>query len=89
MLIESEVQARLEREHIKDVDGFHVTVREDSTGDVAAFICAVVPDGVREAPGYFEKSKRIEDQVFDIFKREFPGYWPYVRFRSLSEMAAP
>lgn len=88
MLDENEVRARLEREDIPDVEGYHVVIREDSTGDVAAFIYVIVPDELTSRTDFIERTEGIDDRVFELFSREFQGYWPYVRFRSASEMAA-
>lgn len=87
MLDENEVKARLEREEISDVEGYHVEIPEDSTGDVAAFIYVIVPDEIASRTDFIESTERIDDKVFELFSREFQGYWPYVRFRSASEMA--
>jgi len=86
-LDENEVKARLEREAIPNVDGYQVTIKEDSTGDIAAFIFVTVPDDVSFRPDYFEQTRIIDYRILEVFNREFPGFWPYVRFRSVSEMA--
>lgn len=88
MLDEKEILARLERADIPNVDQFHVTVRLDSTGEVAAFIYVIVPDEITREPDFFERTRAIDATIFQLFKREFAGYWPYVRFRSVSEMAS-
>lgn len=88
MLDENEVKARLEREAIPNVDGYQVTIKEDSTGDIAAFIFVTLPDGITSRSDYFEQTKLIDDRIFNLFDHEFQGYWPYVRFRSASQMAA-
>ena len=88
MLSEDDVKARLEQEGIPNVDGYQVTIKEDSTGDIAAFIFVTVPDDVSSRPDFFEQTKMIDDKIFNLFDHEFQGYWPYVRFRSASQMAA-
>lgn len=87
-LSEEEVKTRLELEGIPNVDGYQVSIREDSTGDVAAFIFVTLPDALASRADYFEQTKMIDDKIFNVFDQEFQGYWPYVRFRSASQMAA-
>lgn len=88
MLDENEVKARLEREAIPNVDGYLVAVEPDHTGAESAFIHAIIPDWIAELDDFFPYTRVIDEQIFEVFKRDFPGYWPYVSFQSVSETAA-
>ena len=88
MLDENEVKARLEREVIPNVDHFLVTVEPDHTGAESAFIYAVIPDAIAELDDFSPYTRVIDDRIFEVFKQDFPGFWPYVSFQSVSETAA-
>ncbi len=88
MLDESEVKARLEREAIPNVDHFLVSVEPDHTGADAAFIRIVMPDYIAALDDFLPYTRPIKDRIFDLFIQEFPGYWPYMSFQSVSETAA-
>ena len=88
MLDENEVRERLEREAIPNVDHYDVSLRPDSTGEDAAYIYVIVPDEFAKATDFFERAHLIDNRIFDLFDKEFPGYWPYIKFRAVSEMAS-
>lgn len=88
MLDENEVKARLEREAIANVDHYDVLVELDHTGAECAFIYVMVPDAIAELEDFSPYTQAIDSRIFELFKREFPGYWPHVNFRSVSEAAA-
>lgn len=85
MLDENEVRARLEQAGIPNVDHFEVTTGPDHTGAEAAFIYAVIPDEIAELEYFSAFTRAIDNRIIDVFKIEFPGIWPYVSFRSVSE----
>lgn len=88
MLDESEVRARLEQEAIPNVDHFEIAVGHDHTGAECAFIYVIVPDTIAELDDFSPYTQPIDDRIFALFKRDFPGFWPHVNFRSVSEAAA-
>jgi hypothetical protein len=57
----------------------------DHTGAESAFIYAVIPDEIAELEDFSPFTRAIDNHIFEIFKREYPGIWPYVSFRSVSE----
>lgn len=87
MLDENEVRARLEQAGIPNVDHFVVSIEPDHTGAESAFIYAVIPDEIAELEDFSPFTRAIDNRIFDVFKIEFPGIWPYVSFRSVSESA--
>ena len=88
MLDENEVKARLEREAIPNVDHYDISVGPDHMGAECAFIYVVVPDSVAELDDFSPYTQPIDDRIFEIFRQDFPGFWPHVNFRSVSEAAA-
>lgn len=88
MLDENEVRERLEREAIPNVDHYVVTVEPDHTGAESASIYAIIPDTIAELDDFSPYTRAIDERIFEIFKRDFPGIWPYVSFQSVSETAA-
>jgi hypothetical protein len=88
MLDENEVRKRIEYAAIPNVDHCEVTTGPDHTGAEAAFIRIVVPDAIAELDDFLPYTRAIRDRIFDLFRDEFPGFWPYVSFQSVSETAA-
>ncbi len=88
MLDESDVRAHLERESIPNVDHYVVTVGLDHTDAEAAFVYAIIPDAIAELDDFSPYTRAITDRIFALFRRDFPGYFPYVGFQSVSETAA-
>ena len=88
MLDENEVKARLESENIPNVDHYVVTTGPDHVHREAAFIYVIIPDAIAELEDFSPYTREIRQRIFGVFRQEFPGYFPYISFQSVSETAA-
>ncbi|MBI2422184.1 MAG: hypothetical protein HYV27_05080 [Candidatus Hydrogenedentes bacterium] len=88
MNTETEIKDILETAHLPGVQDWRVSLGTDSTGDPAAYIIVVMADEEAQRADFIANAQDIERRIFDEFQSKNIDPWPYVRFRSQSEMAA-
>ena len=73
-------------EYVKEFDYF---LDEDSSGYPAVWVYVIVTDEEADGESFGPDSRRIGNAIEDAIHASGIGRWPYIRFRSLSEVQTP
>lgn len=73
-------------EYVKEFDYF---LDEDSSGYPGVWVYVIVTDEEADGESFGPDARRIRKTIADAIHASGFGRWPYIHFRSLSEVQAP
>ena len=86
MQTEAQVQGVLEAADLPYLESVEVSLRPDSTGDVAAYVQVVLADESAGMSELVEQAHVIEHRIRELYREKAIDYWPYTYFRGASEI---
>lgn len=68
------------------VRGLRFETDDDAQGDPAIWIWVEIDDNAATPTEFAENTSVVRERIQDLLRRDVPGIWPYVRFRTSSEV---